>query len=143
VSGWLIDKSALVRLAASPDAEVWAGRIHRGLVRITTVTRLEVGYSTRSADDLRAGYRRPPLSAMPVEYLTPAIEDRAVAVQALLVDRGQHRAPSVPDLLLAATGELADLTVLHVDKDFELIAGITGQPVERLALILDPPCSGG
>ena len=136
MSGWLIDKSALVRLAASPDAEVWAGRIQRGLVRVTTVTRLEVGYSARSADDLRASARQPPLSAMPVEYLTPAIEDRAVAVQALLADRGQHRAPSVPDLLLAATGEFADLTVLHVDKDFELIAEITGQSVERLALVV-------
>jgi predicted nucleic acid-binding protein len=134
VSSWLIDKSALVRLAASPDAEVWAARIHRGLVRVTTATRLEIGYSARSASDMRDSARRPPLSAMPVEYLTPAIEDRAVAVQALLADRGQHRAPSVPDLLLAATAELADLTVLHVDKDFDLIAEITGQPVEWLTL---------
>jgi len=29
---------------------------------------------------------------MPVEYLTPAVEDRAVEVQLLLADRGQHRA---------------------------------------------------
>lgn len=134
VTSWLIDKSALVRLAASPDAEDWANRIERGLVRITTLTRLEVGYSARSADELRASTRRPPLSAMPVEHLTPAIEDRAVAVQTALADRGQHRAPSVPDLLIAATAELADLTVLHVDKDFELIADITGQALERLAL---------
>ena len=62
---WLIDKSALVRLAASPDAGEWAGRIERGLVRITTVTRLEVGYSARSGMDLRAGLREPPLSVMP------------------------------------------------------------------------------
>lgn len=134
MSAWLIDKSALVRLGASPDATTWAERIQRGLVRVTTVTRLEVGYSARSAADLRAGMHGPPLSAMPVEYLTPAIEDRAVTVQGLLADQGQHRAPSVPDLLLAATGELADLTVLHVDKDFELIAEVTGQPVERLVL---------
>jgi predicted nucleic acid-binding protein len=134
MSGWLIDKSALVRLGASHDAKAWADRINRGLVRITSVKRLEVGYSARSAADLRTSVRRPPLSAMPVEYLTPAIEDRAMAVQQLLADRGQHRAPSVPDLLLAATGELADLTVLHVDKDFDLIAEITGQPVERLLL---------
>jgi len=131
VSGWLIDKSALVRLGVSPEPKVWADRIQRGLVRITSVTRLEVGYSARSAGNLRTSLHRPPLSAMPVEYLTPAIEDRAMAVQ-LLADRGQHRAPSVPDLLLAATGELADLTVLHVDKDFDLIAEVTGQPVERL-----------
>ena len=131
---WLIDKSALVRLAASPDAGQWAGRIERGLVRMTTVTRLEVGYSARSGADLRAGLREPPLSAMPVEYLTPAIEDRAVEVLSLLADRGQHRAPSIPDLIIAAAAELAGLTVLHLDKDFEVIAGITGQPVERLAL---------
>ncbi len=129
---WLIDKSALVRLAESPDAREWAGRIERGMVRITTVTRLEVGYSARTAADLRAGLRQPPLSAMPVEYLTPAIEDRAIEVLTLLADRGQHRALSIPDLIIAATAELAGLTVLHLDKDFEVIADITGQPVERL-----------
>jgi predicted nucleic acid-binding protein len=134
VTTWLIDKSALVRLAASPDARQWAERIERGLVRITTVTRLEVGYSARSGTDLRAGLREPPLSAMPVEYLTPAIEDRAMEVLSLLADRGQHRAPSIPDLIIAAAAELAGLTVLHLDKDFEVIAGITGQPVERLVL---------
>jgi predicted nucleic acid-binding protein len=132
---WLIDKSALVRLGASPDSAQWAERIGRGLVRVTTVTRLEVGCSARSGPQLRAGLRQPPLSSMPVEYLTPAIEDRAVEVLTLLADRGQHRAPSIPDLIIAATAELADLTIVHVDKDFELIAQVTGQPVERLALM--------
>lgn len=133
MTSWLIDKSALVRLARSPDAEEWAARIERGLVRVCTVTRLEVGFSARSAKDLRDGYERPPLARMPVEYLTPAIEDRAVEVQVVLAERGQHRAASIPDLLIAATAELAQLTVLHDDRDFELIAEITGQPVERLA----------
>jgi len=129
---WLIDKSALARLAASPDAAEWAARIERGLVRITTVTRLEVGYSARSGPDLRTGFAHLPLASMPVEYLTPAIEDRAFEVLTLLADRGQHRAPSIPDLIIAATAELADLTVLHLDKDFDVIAAVTGQPVERL-----------
>jgi hypothetical protein len=74
-----------------------------------------------------------PVSAMPVEYLTPAIEDRAVEVLTLLADGGQHRAPSVPDLIIAATAELAELVVLHCDKDFDLIASVTGQPVEWLS----------
>jgi predicted nucleic acid-binding protein len=69
---------------------------------------------------------------MPVEYLTPAIEDRALQVQMLLATKGQHRAPSIPDLIIAAAAELAGLTVLHVAKGFDLIAGITGQPTERL-----------
>jgi predicted nucleic acid-binding protein len=131
-NGWLIDKSAFNRLAASPDAAKWVNRANRGLIRISTVTRLEVGYSARSASELRGDLSRPPLSLLPVEYLRPAIEDRAVEVQALLADRGQHRAPSIPDLLTAATAELSDLTVLHLDKDFDLIAAITDQPVERL-----------
>jgi predicted nucleic acid-binding protein len=134
VTSWLIDKSALVRLSASPDAAEWARRIERGLVRITTVTRLEVGYSARSGADLRAGLQQPPVSVMPVEYLTPAIEDRAVEVLSLLADRGQHRAPSVPDLVIAAAAELAGLTVLHCDKDFDLIVSVTGQPAEWLRL---------
>lgn len=74
----------------------------------------------------------PPLATMPVEYLTPAAEDRAVEVQRLMAERGQHRAPSIPDLLIAAAAELNHQTVLHVDKDFDLIAELTGQPVERL-----------
>ena len=134
MSPWLIDKSALVRLAFSPEANEWASRIHRGLVRISTMTRLEVGFSAPSASDLRTSIDRPPLSSMPIEYLTPAIEDRAVAVQLALADRGLHRAPSIPDLLIAATAELSQLTLLHLDKDYELIAEFTGQSVERLSL---------
>lgn len=130
---WLIDKSAYVRLGSGPDASLWADRVDRGLVRIATVTRLELGYSARTAADLRSELGRPPLAAMPVQYLTPSVEDRAVEVQLLLADRGQHRAPSVPDLLVAAAAELSGLIVLHLDKDFELIAEITSQPVERLA----------
>jgi predicted nucleic acid-binding protein len=72
------------------------------------------------------------MSSMPVEYLTPAVEDRAVEVLTLLAERAQDRGPSIPDLIIAATAELTGLTVLHLDKDFDLIAEITGQPMERL-----------
>lgn len=132
MTGWLVDKSALVRLGDSRDAAAWAQRIERGLVRITTVTRLEVGYSARSGQDARSLFASPPLAAMPVEYLTPAIEDRAVDIQLLLAGQGQHRAPSIPDVIIAAAAELAGLTVLHLDKDFDIIADITGQVTERL-----------
>lgn len=136
MTSWLLDKSAFVRLQFGQvvDAEVWKSRIDRGLVRISTITRLELGYSARTGTDGREGFRQPPVSLMPVERITPAIEDRAEEVQMLLADRGQHRAPSIPDLLIAATAEKAGLTVLAVDKDFQLIAEVTGQPVEPLAL---------
>ncbi|NLG22117.1 MAG: PIN domain nuclease [Actinomycetales bacterium] len=132
MTSWLIDKSALVRLAASPDAEDWADLITRGLVAISTVTLLEVGYSARSAADHARALGRPPVASMPVEYLTPAIESRAAEVQGLLAQRGEHRAPSIPDLLVAATAELSGRTVLHLDKDFSLIAAVTGQQLQRI-----------
>jgi predicted nucleic acid-binding protein len=134
LTSWLIDTSAVALLARSPDAATWAERIERGLVRISTVTRLEIGYSARSGPELRAATQRPPLASMPVEYLTPAIEDRAIEVQLRLADLGHHRAPSVADLIVAATAELAGLTVVHLDKDFEMIAEVTAQPIERLVV---------
>lgn len=131
--GWLIDKSALIRLGTSSEVETWAERIERGLVRIATVTLLEVGYSARNAAELRAGLYEAPVGSMPIEYATPTAEDRAVEVLALLADRGHHRAPSVPDLLIAATAEGAGLVVLHQDKHFDLIAEITRQEMQRLS----------
>jgi predicted nucleic acid-binding protein len=38
----------------------------------------------------------------------------------------------VPDLLIAANAELTGATVLHADKDFDLIASVTGQPVQKV-----------
>lgn len=132
MNGWLIDKSAYTRLQISPDAQNWANRIQRGLVRISSVTRLEIGYSARSGIELRADIRMPPLAAMPTEYQTPAVEDRAIEIQLLMADRGLHRAASVPDLIVAATADVVGLTVLHLDKDFDLIAEVSGQEMERL-----------
>ena len=55
-----------------------------------------------------------------------------VQVQLMLAGQGRHRGPSIPDIIIAATGELAALAILHIDKDFELMASITGQPTEGL-----------
>lgn len=135
MTSWLIDKSAYVRMQAerAERLDAWNARIERGLVRLSTVTRLELGFSARSGESGRRAFGIPPLSLMPIEHLTPAMEDRAFEVQMVLADRGQHRAPSIPDLLIAATAEKLGLTVLAVDKDFDLIASVTGQPVETLA----------
>jgi predicted nucleic acid-binding protein len=48
-----------------------------------------------------------------------------------LVDRGQHKGPSVVDLLVAATAQAWGLTVLHLDTDFDTIASVTGIQVQR------------
>jgi predicted nucleic acid-binding protein len=138
VNHWLVDKSAFVRMQAGQAANMaeWNTRIERGLVHLSMLTKLEIGFSARSGDSAREAFGHPPLSLMPIEYLTPAIEDRAWEVQMLLADRGQHRAPSIPDLLIAAIAEKAGLTVLAVDKDFGIVADVTGQRVETLTLAL-------
>ena len=133
-TAWLVDSSALVRIVHSSDADVWFDRVERGLLHITTPTLLEVGFSSRSGPEWHRVTRDSPVGLMPIENLTPRIEQRAVEVQGILAGLGKHRAPSIPDLLIAATAELAGLTVLHVDKDFDLIAEVTDQPTEWLAL---------
>jgi predicted nucleic acid-binding protein len=74
---------------------------------------------------------------MPIEYMTPAIDERVVHVQLALAEQERHRSPSIPDLLIAATAELANLTVFHRGKDFDLIAEITDQATERSMLAPD------
>ncbi len=125
---YLIDKSAWARLHQDVVAERWAGPIAGGSVAITGVGMLEILVSSVSATDFAE--TRFELSMMPRVALSEAIIDRAIEVQGLMVSRGTHRAPSPADLILAACAEANDLILLHYDKDFELIAEVTGQPTE-------------
>jgi predicted nucleic acid-binding protein len=60
---------------------------------------------------------------------------RAMDVFEQLAEQGplHHRRVAVADLLIAAAAELAELPVLHYDRDFDRIAQVTGQPVRALA----------
>jgi predicted nucleic acid-binding protein len=60
---------------------------------------------------------------------------RALDICQALAEKGGslHRAPSLSDAIIAVAAERAGLTVLHYDKDFDLIAGVTGQPCEWIA----------
>lgn len=135
-TAWLIDSSAYWRLQRrqAKAQDLWNRRISRGLVRLPSIIRMELGYSLRSGADSELFFHTPPESLMPVEYLTPAMEDRAHEVHMLLANRGARDAASIPDLYVAAMAEKARLTILEVDKDFALIAEVTGQPLERLEL---------
>ncbi|MGO1591510.1 MAG: PIN domain nuclease [Ancrocorticia sp.] len=132
VTKWLIDKSAYVRIPLSSDFELWMDRINRGLVAAATVTLLELGFSARSGADWDETILNPPTSLLVPELMTPAAENRVIEVQGLLATEGYHRAVKVPDLIIASIAEIAEYTVLHLDKDFELIAAVTGQATERL-----------
>jgi predicted nucleic acid-binding protein len=126
---WLIDKSALARLAQpSVSAVVWE-QIVAATVGVSILTELEMGFSARSLGDYRETREQLVDRLLPVPLPFHA-EARAREVQSVLVERGQHRAVGVPDLLIAAAAESEGLTVLHYDSDFDLIAGVTGQRTE-------------
>jgi hypothetical protein len=89
---------------------------------------LEVLYSTRNAED-HAQVRARRALAYERIALDEAIFERAIAVQGQLARTGRHRIP-IPDLVIAAAAESAQLVVLHYDRDFDVIAEVTGQPTE-------------
>lgn len=99
-----------------------------GLVAGCTVTDLEAGFSARSGRDWRR--TRSQRSVWPQAPIDQDVLDRALAVQGALADRSLHRAVKISDLVIAAAAERAGLVVLHYDRDFERIAGVTKQPTE-------------
>jgi len=93
---------------------------------------LELLYGARDAPELaELRYRLDGLRDLPVRRRE---WDRAADVMQLLAGRRprQHRVP-MPDLLIAAAAESAEVPVLHYDRHFELIAEVTGQPLRALA----------
>lgn len=129
VASYLADTSALARLRHRPVVAALGPLIEAGLVATCGVIEFELGWATRNSkelDDLRAdrdaGY----------EWLPTHEEDwrRALAVQAALWRGGQVRAVGFPDLLIAAVAERERVSVLHYDSDYDLIAEVTGQPVQ-------------
>jgi predicted nucleic acid-binding protein len=57
----------------------------------------------------------------------------AMDVMALLAAVSKHRTVKLPDLLIAAAAEGADLILIHYDGDFDHIAGVTGQKAQWVA----------
>ena len=124
---FLIDTSALARLMR-PGAESygWDQAVAAGLIAVCPITELEFFFSARSAKDREETIRdlREAFGWVPVHDRAYA---RAWEVQGELTARGQHRAAGPVDLVVAATAELFGLTLLHHDRDFATIAGVTGQ----------------
>lgn len=120
----LVDTSALKRLGDHAVRAAIEQLAVAGALARPTICDLEIGYSARNEtewDDLIGA-----LGAFEVIPTTDAHVRRALQVQRLLAMRSQ-RGRKIPDLLVAAAAEEHDLTVLHYDADFDLIAAVTGQ----------------
>jgi predicted nucleic acid-binding protein len=128
VARYLADNSAIARMQLPAVNQRLGELIEQGLVASCTLVDLEVLFSTRTHGEYvdvrrkRAGFEQ--LDIEQVDW------DRARDVQAELARTGRTRAVGIPDLLLAATAERHRVTLLHYDRDFDVIAGVTEQPTE-------------
>lgn len=124
----LADTSAFGRFHHAGVRESAVPLIASGQVALCGPVIYELGFSARNAADYDEIMTR--ADAFDMAPTSDGDIGRALAVQRRLVRRGHHRAVSLVDMLVAAIAESRGLIVLHYDADFDLIAGITGQPAE-------------
>jgi predicted nucleic acid-binding protein len=135
---YLIDTSGLFRILQEQHRQVWADQLTSGVIATCPIVELEFLYSARSRAD-RAEKRRALQAVFGWVPMSDDAYERADEVQQALTERGQHRSAGPVDLLVAATAERERLILLCDDKDFEVVASVTGQPVQRIG---DPPRLG-
>jgi predicted nucleic acid-binding protein len=130
----LADTSVWTTKHRSPAvAKNFEAQLHDREVATCDVVRFELLFTATDIDDFVA--MREELAALPEVPIGPRIWRRALDVFELFARQGplHHRRVPFLDLLIAAAAERAELPVLHYDRDFELIAAVTGQPVRPIA----------
>lgn len=128
---YLLDKSALARWPKASVAPVLDELSDRGLLSVCGAVEIEVIHSARTVTEAkRARWLLHGFDWLP---MPDDVWDRAIEVQIQAVRKGDHRALSMADLLIAATAERHGKVVLHYDGDFDMIAALTGQPTAWVA----------
>lgn len=129
---YLIDTSGLFRILQGEHRAAWADQLTSGVIATCPIVELEFLYSARSRAD-RTEKRRMLETVFAWVPMVDGACERADEVQQALTETGQHRSAGPVDLLIAATAERQRLILLCDDKDFEVVASVTGQPVRRVA----------
>src|SRR5215831_21125075 len=99
----------------------WLDVVEAGLVGVCPVVEAELIRSAAGKAD-RNRLRTMLRSAFTWHPIPDSAWRFVERTQDALVDTGHHRGPSIADLLVAATADAWDLTILHVDRDFDTIA---------------------
>lgn len=120
----LADTSVLTRLSRRPVRQAVHDLLGHRLVARCQLSQLELGHSARTAEEWDA--IADAVAVFPLVEVEAADLRRAGAVQRLLAGAAL-RGRKVPDLVIAAVAERAELIVLHYDHDFELIGRVTAQ----------------
>lgn len=125
---FLVDKSAFEQQRHSDQADATLRALAaENRLAICEIVALELLYSTRGPANYETRWRH--LDALVWLPMDLAVSRRALDVQRQLAALGQHRRP-IPDLLVAATALVHHATVLHYDKNFDLISHLTGQSTQ-------------
>jgi predicted nucleic acid-binding protein len=122
---YLIDTSAWARLGSPQVEKRILTILQAGAAATCLPLDMEDGRSARNFRDattIRAR-RAQVMTELPV---TAAVATRARDIQLALAQRGHHRAASPVDLIAAAAAAEYGATVLHYDRDFDLIAAAGG-----------------
>ena len=127
VTEYLADKSALARLHLPSVRDVLVPLMDRGLVSICGVTELELLFSARNIQE-RSRMKQQLDASFTLVHEPDDLWLLASEIQEALTEKGQHRAASIPDLVVATVGRATGLTILHYDNDFDTIASFTEQP---------------
>jgi len=120
---FIADKSAFEQQRHSSVADgLLKALAADGALFMTEIVAMELLYSARSPSDYEE--RWDGLATLPWLHLTEAVARRALDIQRLLAAASTHRRP-IPDLVVSATALEYGATVLHYDRDFDVIAGAT------------------
>jgi hypothetical protein len=136
---YLADTSATVVARDHPDLARWLVELlEAGLLATCVPLDLEAGFSATSPVDhqLIAAQRRELLIELPD---SPEVAARAREIQAALAATGKHRAVSSFEVLVAAYALTYQATVVHHDRDYDLIAAVTNLATERVPWPTESP----
>ncbi|WP_406287936.1 PIN domain-containing protein [Embleya sp. NBC_00896] len=128
---YLADTSALVRFFRRQTSEAWHEPFAAGRVGLCEPIRLEFlrGVGPQAAYEALDTLTN---DMLPYFHVPESVWTEAAALQHRLWEKSQHECASVVDLVAAITAARHNLVLLHADRDFEVIAKLTGQPVKRI-----------
>jgi predicted nucleic acid-binding protein len=130
----LADTSAWTNRHKAKDVrEDFDRRLANGRIATCDMVMLELLWTARDRPDFIAA--RSELEHLRLFSIGRRAWDRAFDVFEELTAAGplHHRSVALSDLLIAATAELAEVPLCHYDRDFDLIAAVTSQPVRAIA----------
>lgn len=114
-----------VRDRRFPGLATWFNTtVEAGLVLVCDLVILELTRLAPNADRAREVADR--LAAFETIPMPAEIWARARHTQLTLATNGDHRRVPPADLLLAAAAEIAGVTLIHYDRDYERIAEASG-----------------